>query len=196
MKNVLTGIKRYRAVLMLAALIGLLSIAAPEKGLSAMKITKSNLLEMLYVLPPIFILLGLLDVWVPKETMMRYMGKGSGVAGVLLVFLMGSCAAGPLYMAFPIVGTLLKKNVSFFNVFVFVGAWSTTKVPMFLFETSSMGWQFSLLRLGLSVIGILVIAKLLDVTTNQQEKDTIYQRAERDQKPNAALGKTKQHPTT
>jgi uncharacterized membrane protein YraQ (UPF0718 family) len=186
MKTGLTVLKRYRTAVILAVLIGILSIAAPEKGLSAMTITKHNLLEMLYVLLPISILLGLLDVWVPKETMMKYMGKGSGIAGALLAFLLGSCAAGPLYIAFPIAGSLLKKKASFFNVFVFVGAWSTTKVPMFLFEMTSMGWHFALMRLGFSVIGIVIIATLLDATTDETEKAAIYQRAEHDLMPNAS----------
>ena len=43
-----------------------------------------NLLEMASVLPPIFILLGLLDVWVERETMVRYMGEGSGLKGAAL----------------------------------------------------------------------------------------------------------------
>jgi uncharacterized membrane protein YraQ (UPF0718 family) len=38
---------------------------------------------MLLVIPPIFILLGLLDVWVPKEKV-KFMGEGSGLKGVLL----------------------------------------------------------------------------------------------------------------
>jgi hypothetical protein len=83
---------------------------------------------MLSVLPPIFILLGLLDVWVDRATMMKFTGKGSGLKGVLIAFLLGSAAAGPLYAAFPVAGVMLKKGSSLFNVFIFIGAWSTTKI--------------------------------------------------------------------
>jgi uncharacterized membrane protein YraQ (UPF0718 family) len=31
--------------------------------------------EMALVIPPVFVLLGLLDIWVPRETMIKYMGK-------------------------------------------------------------------------------------------------------------------------
>lgn len=133
---------------------------------------------MVYAIPPIFILLGLLDVWIPKETMMKYMGDNSGVKGIILAFILGSCAAGPLYVSFPIAVTLFKKKASFFNVFIFIGSWLTTKVPMFLLETSGMVWRFSVLRLFLSVIGILVTAKVLDITTNDIEKEKVFSCAE------------------
>ena len=75
--------------------------------------TASSLLgqtkTMLLVVPPIFIILGLLDVWVPRETMMRFMGPGSGPKGPLIAFALGSAAAGPLYGAFPIAAGPKKK---------------------------------------------------------------------------------------
>ena len=96
--------------------------------------TSSSLIEMIQVLPPVFILLGLLDVWVKRETMVKMMGKDSGIMGILLAFLLGSAAAGPLYAAFPVALTLLRKGSSFRNVLILIGAWSTTKLPLLLFE--------------------------------------------------------------
>lgn len=179
MKNVTVFLKKYKYTLFFFSIIVLMCIFQPSKGMKALVITKDNLLEMIYIIPPIFILLGLLDVWVPKETMMKYMGINSGLKGIILAFLLGSCAAGPLYVAYPVATMLFKKKTSFFNVFVFIGAWSTTKIPMFLFEMSSMGWKFSVLRLILSIVGILVIAKVLDMTTNDSEKEELSSRAEK-----------------
>ncbi|WP_010243426.1 permease [Acetivibrio cellulolyticus] len=82
---------------------------------------------MLSVIPPIFILLGLLDVWVQRETMIRLMGEKSGIIGVTIAFLLGSAIAGLLYAVFPVAGVLLKKGSKFSNVLIFIGAWSTKK---------------------------------------------------------------------
>ena len=84
-------------------------------------------MEMLSVIPPIFILLGLLDVWVQRETMIKLMGEKSGILGILIAFFLGSGAAGPLYAAFPIAGVLLKKGSKFSNVLIFICSLSTTK---------------------------------------------------------------------
>jgi len=62
----------------------------------------------------------------------KLMGEKSGFIGVTLAFFLGSAATGPLYAAFPVAGVLLKKGSKFSNVIIFIGAWSTTKIPMLL----------------------------------------------------------------
>jgi uncharacterized membrane protein YraQ (UPF0718 family) len=137
-------------------------------------LTRVNLMEMLSVLPPIFVLLGLLDVWVDRATMIRYTGKGSGFKGVLISFLLGSAAAGPLYAAFPVAGVMMKKGSSLTNIFIFIGAWSTTKIPMLTFEAASLGLPFTLTRLALSIVGITTIALITQKSLNDQQKEQLY----------------------
>jgi len=115
-------LSRYRAFLFTALLVGTLTLINSETGLKAWSISISSFKEMLFIIPPVFVLLGLLDVWVPKETMIKYMGEGSGFKGVFLSILLGSDAAGPLYGAFPIAAVFMKKGVKFSNVLIFVGA--------------------------------------------------------------------------
>lgn len=154
----------------------LLLIFAPPLGKRSLVITARNMKEMLLVIPPIFILLGLLDVWVEKETMVKYMGEGSGIAGSLIAFFLGAAAAGPLYAAFPVAGIFLKKEVKLFNIFLFIGAWSTAKIPLLLFEMSSLGVSFMLLRLVFNLVGITVIAWLLDKTVSPDMEKELYEK--------------------
>ena len=168
-------LKRYMVFLLLIIINIVIGIALPDIGLKSISITKQNFMEMISVIPPIFILLGLLDVWIDRATMMKYTGKGSGLKGVLIAFLLGSAAAGPLYAAFPIAGVMLKKGSSLFNVFIFIGAWSTTKIPMLTFEAASLGPTFTLTRLALSIIGIVIIAATAEKALNQEQQKEIYE---------------------
>lgn len=167
-------LKRYRVFLILAALNLIVIIIWPNIGLKSLSFTKENLIDMMSVIPPIFILIGLLDVWVKRETMVRFMGKDSGIIGVLLAFFIGSAAAGPLYGAFPVAEVLLKKGSRLSNVFIMVGAWSTTKIPLLLFEASAMGVEFTMIRFVLDIFGILGIAYFTEKVLTQGEKDEIY----------------------
>jgi uncharacterized membrane protein YraQ (UPF0718 family) len=173
-KNLL---KRYRVFLALAAVNIAILVFFPETGRKSVAITGKNLLEMLLIVPPIFILLGLLDVWVKRETMTKYMGEDSRIIGVLLAFFIGSAAAGPLYAAFPVAGVLLKKGCKLSNVFIMLGAWSTTKIPLILFEASALGPKFMLIRLGMDLIGIAAIAYFIERILSKEEKAEIYQKA-------------------
>jgi uncharacterized membrane protein YraQ (UPF0718 family) len=133
---------------------------------------------MLLVIPPIFMLLGLLDVWVPREKMIRYMGEDSGLKGAVLAFLLGSFAAGPLYGAFPFAAILMKKGASFRNILIFIGAWSTTKIPMLLFEMAALGKRFALSRLAIDIVGIVIIAWAIKLALPTKEVDRLYAEAE------------------
>lgn len=171
-------IKRYRVFFITAAAIAVLTLINYPLGIKALSVSAYSFKEMLLVIPPVFVLLGLLDVWVPRETMIKYMGEGSGLKGILLSFLLGSAAAGPLYGAFPVAAVFMKKGVKFSNMLIFIGAWSTTKIPMFLFEIAALGAKFAFTRLLIDIPGIILIAYAMTRLMPKKEIEEIYKNAE------------------
>ena len=169
--------KRYRFFLALLLINGFLMLFNPTLGKETFSLSLDNLAEMLSVIPPIFLLMGLMDVWVPKETMVKYMGKEAGAKGGIFAFALGSFSAGPLYAAFPVAAAFLKKGVSLVNVFLFLGAWSTAKIPMMLFEVTQLGAAFAVARSSLNLIGIIVLAFLMEQTTSPEEEMQIREMA-------------------
>jgi uncharacterized membrane protein YraQ (UPF0718 family) len=146
----------------LAAATALVHTNRPDRALSILFVSKDYLLEMLSVLPPVLILCGLFDAWVPKPTIERHLGKASGARGAAISLLLGTVAMGPLYAAFPIGKALLDKGASLYNVAVFLCVWASIKIPMILFEVKFLGAEFALLRLALTVPAILLISALLN----------------------------------
>lgn len=169
---------RYRLFLALLALNLVLLFAAPELGRQSLSLSLRNLKEMLCIIPPVFVLMGLMDVWVPRETMMRYMGKGAGLPGHVFAFALGAFSAGPLYAAFPVAAVFLKKGVSLANVFLFVGAWSAGKIPMMLFEVTQLGARFAFLRFALNGALMALLAFLLERLTPPEEQQAMRKRAQ------------------
>ncbi|MEA4889899.1 MAG: permease [Clostridiaceae bacterium] len=169
--------KRYLFFICMIVLTGVVVLINQETGMKAVNTTLFSLKEMLMIIPPIFVLLGLLDVWVPRETMIKFLGEGSGIRGMLISIFIGSAAAGPLYGAFPVALVLMKKGAKFSNVLLFLGAWSTTKIPMLLFEMSSLGLKFTLTRLAVSLVGIFVIAFIVEKLMSKKEVDELYNKA-------------------
>lgn len=184
MKGFMKFAKRYSFFLILLLTDALLWVGKPELGQEVARLSWKNLTEMLSVIPPIFLLMGLMDVWVPKETMMRYMGKGSGLKGGIFAFALGSFSSGPLYAAFPIAAMFMKKGVSLTNIFLFIGAWSTTKIPMMLFEITQLGSKFALCRLGFNLIAMILLAFIMEKTTSPKEAEAIRETATRQTEEN------------
>lgn len=133
------------------------------KAISVLVNAKTYLLEMLSVLPPILILIGLFQVWVPRKTVEKAMGRSSGWKGILMAIFVGTAAMGPLYAAFPLGVSLLEKGASLFNTAIFLCVWASIKIPMILFEVKFLGAEFAGLRLALTLPSIVLISYFLNV---------------------------------
>jgi len=118
--------------------------------------------EMILFLPLMFILIGLFDVWVPRENIEKHIGKESGWKGTGLVILLATLQAGPLYGAFPFAYILWKKGCSIRNVFIYLCAFSTIKIPMLTFEIGFLGLKFSLLRTLITLPIFILIGYLME----------------------------------
>jgi uncharacterized membrane protein YraQ (UPF0718 family) len=118
--------------------------------------------EMISFIPLMFILIGLFDVWFPKEKVEKHIGRESGIKGIFWVIILAMLQAGPLYGAFPVAYLLYKKGCSIRNIFIYLGAFSTLKIPMLTFEIGFLGLKFSLLRTGLSLPVFISIGILMD----------------------------------
>jgi len=103
--------------------------------------------EMLCVLPMMFLLIGVFDVWVPRDVVERHVGERAGPIAILWMVLLAMLQAGPLYGAFPVAAALWKKGCAARYVFIYLGAFSVMKLPMLSFEITFLGWRFSLVRL-------------------------------------------------
>jgi len=118
--------------------------------------------EIILLLPLMFILIGLFDIWVPRELIERHIGSGSGVKGAIWMILLSMLQAGPLYGAFPVACMLYKKGASLRNIFIYLGAFSTLKIPMLSFEIGFLGLKFTILRTILTVPVFILIAILME----------------------------------
>lgn len=139
-------ILKYSFVIMFCLLIGLSWLFDYAVGKEITKNFWSFFSEMILFLPLMFVLIGLFDVWVPREKVVQHIGEESGIKGTFLVILLAMLQAGPLYGAFPFAYILWKKGCSVKNIFIYLGAYSTIKVPMLTFEIGFLGLEFSILR--------------------------------------------------
>ena len=133
-----------------------------EFGNSVTANFKSSFLEMIAFIPLIFILIGLFEVWVPKEIIERHIGKEAGVLGIVWVILFAMLQVGPLYGAFPVAYMIWKKGASIRNIFIYLGAFSTLKIPMLSFEIGFLGWKLTLMRTLLSLPIFILIAFIME----------------------------------
>lgn len=154
----------------------ILLVFQPQRELTALRFTGRNVLHFLFMLTPIFVCIGLLDSWIERDTMVKILGKQSGKRGVLAALLMGMVTAVPLYALLPVAGVLLKKGSRISNVLLFLCASASIRIPLLLFEVSSLGGRFTFVRLGLNVGGVIAIAFGVERLLTDEDKEEIYRR--------------------
>lgn len=59
--------ERYRAFIITMVTVGILALVNHQIGLKTISISANQFEQMLFVIPPVFVLLGLLDVWVQHQ---------------------------------------------------------------------------------------------------------------------------------
>lgn len=159
MKN----IKKYAlVVLILLVFIGL-ALTQPDTAIRSTLVMWDYFKEMALILPPVFILMGLMEVWIPKNQIQKWMGNKSGIKGMALALVLGTLPTGPLYVAFPMTATLIRKGASYTNMIIFLGSWAALKIPQLMIEVEFLGWQFAVMRFILTLAALIFIGLIIDI---------------------------------
>ncbi|MCK4795796.1 MAG: permease [Spirochaetes bacterium] len=118
-------------------------------------------LDMIKIIPFAFILIGLFEVWVKKETIEKHLGEDSSFMGYIWMILLAGTTVGGLYVAFPIAYSLFNKGAKLSIIFTYIGAAAIARIPMVIFEASFIGIKFTVIRLLVSLPLVIISAKLL-----------------------------------
>ncbi len=173
------AVSKFKAPLVLALIYLALAIWAPDVALRSSYVALDYIREMALIIPPVFILMGLLQVWIPKEKITALIGKGTGLKGILISFVLGTIPTGPVYIAFPMAGSLIQKGARVSNIIIFIGAWAAIKVPQLIAEAQFLGPAFTALRFVLTLSAMIIIGHIMeklveakDMPSPEQEEDS------------------------
>jgi len=172
MKNQKKALLRDLAFLgAVVAITAVLLLMFPEKRAPVFSASKDYLVEMLLVMPAVMILMGLFSVFVPDKLIVKYLGKSSGLKGMLIAILIGAFPTGPLYVAFPIAASLLRKGARVASVVAFLSAWACIKIPQELVELQFLGLRFMATRLTLTIVFVLAMGLLMEKILGRELRD-------------------------
>lgn len=150
-------VKAFRWPLLLAGMYLVLSFLRPVLAQRSLETAGAYFKEMFFILPAVFVLMGLMEVWVPKNKVEKWLGRGSGMKGRLLALALGTLPTGPLYVAFPMTATLLEKGAGIGNMVIFLGAWAALKVPQLMVEVQFLGGAFTFMRFVLTSMALFAM---------------------------------------
>jgi len=147
------------------ALYGILMVAAPDRGMVALVASGRILLQVALPLGVAFVMMFLLNLLVKPAHISRLAGRGAGVTGILLSTTAGIFSMGPMYVWYPLLGSLREKGASDFHLANFLSnrAVKPFLMPLMVFY---FGWVFTLALTVLTVIGAQAVAAVVVLVTS------------------------------
>ncbi len=158
---------KFLSLVLLAYMVSF--ILRPQFAAQAFDNSAYYFIEMIQIMPMIFLLIVVIDVLIPKEVIINNLGEGSGFKGGILALVLGSISAGPIYAAFPVSKLLLKKGASIGNIVVILSAWAVVKVPMLANEAKFLGAEFMRTRWILTVISIFIMSAIVSAIVKKED---------------------------
>lgn len=140
-----------------------------QKGMVIAKTVYSTFLEVLDIIIAVSIFIGLFQVWVSPATIVKWLGKGSGPKGFLLVCTFPILMGGSLFTIFPLLRALREKGASSGAIASFITAWGG-KAPLLPLKIKFLGWPFALLRLGFVIIFAMAMGVLMERVMEKQSE--------------------------
>jgi len=169
-KQVIRGYILFALTLIAAAIILWIF---PDRVSAATTTTWNYFLEMIMILPAVMVIMGLFSVFVSRELVVKYLGKTSGIKGILLAVFFGALPTGPLYVAFPLAVALRSKGASISNIVIFLSAWACIKLPQELVELQFLGIKFMAARLVLTIIFVAIMGLFVERLIEWTDKKRI-----------------------
>ncbi|MFW6006869.1 MAG: permease [bacterium] len=117
--------------------------------------------DMMLILPPAFVIIGLFEIWVDREMIEKSFGKVSGFKKYIYSVLLAATTVGGTFVAFPVANSLYHKGAEYNAIFTYITSASLFMIPMSIMEASILGIKFTAIRLGVSLPFIILSAIIL-----------------------------------
>jgi len=163
-------LRRWAFLLSVAAVYAVLLLAAPGRGLTALKLSGRVLLQVAIPLSVAFALMFLINLFVKPAQVARLVGSGAGLRGVALSTAAGVLSMGPIYAWYPLLKSLREKGASVFHLANFLSnrAVKPYLLPLMVFY---FGWVFALTLSVLTVLGSLLVATVVALLVGPERRE-------------------------
>lgn len=144
-----------------------LAVTHPATAAHAARLGAQTFVDTMPTLVAVFVLVGLLAVWVEQRFVTRHLGEGSGLKGIAIGAGLGTLLHGPLVGVFPLLDGLLRKGARPAVAIAIVSTWAI-KLPMIPLELELFGWKFTVVREGLLFASAFVLAPLIELAIGKR----------------------------
>ncbi len=121
---------------------------------------KKGFMMFMNILPSMLTILVLISVllfFTPNEVLTKWLGKDSGILGMVIAAAIGSISLIPGFIAYPLGSILIKNGVGYPVIAIFITTLMMVGIITLPLEAKYFGWKVSITRNCLSFVGAVLI---------------------------------------
>jgi len=152
-------------IYLIVGIIGMIisGIVNRKKTKKAMFVSLKILIMILPILLFIFVLMGLVQVFLPRETITTFLGNSHGPLSIILGVFLGSITLIQPGAVFPFAGYLLDNGANYGSIYAFTMSAILIGIATIPLEIKMFGKEFTLVRNTLTFVSIFLMGMLFKV---------------------------------
>ncbi len=134
-----------------------------KKTIRALQMAKNMGVGMAGSIVSIVLLIGLVLAFFPLGRITAFIGNQSTLLATVICALVGTITLVPAFIAFPLVGSLVKSGLSVMPAVAFLTTLTMVGIVTFPLERKEFGTKFTIVRNALSFVFAIFIALIMGV---------------------------------
>ena len=119
---------------------------------TGVKIGMTMLVEIFPLLVFALIVAGMVQVLLPPEFLVKWVGSESGMRGILIGSVAGGLTPGGPFVSMPLAAGLAKSGAAVGPLVAYLTAWALWAVSRLPLEVGVLGWKLTFIRLASTAV--------------------------------------------
>ncbi|UCF31183.1 MAG: permease [bacterium] len=118
-----------------------------EQHIAGVRIAFGMIVQVLPLLLFAFLVAGMIQVLIPREYILRWIGAEAGFKGILIGSVAGGLTPGGPFVNLPLAAALYRSGAGVGTMVAFLTGWSLWAVARLPMEIGFLGWRLTAIRI-------------------------------------------------
>ncbi len=115
---------------------------------AGIKISMTMIVQILPLLFFAFLVAGMVQVLIPKEVILKWVGAEAGLRGILVGSIAGGLTPGGPFVNLPLAAGLYRSGAGVGTMVAFITGWSIYAIARLPMEIGILGWRLTAIRIA------------------------------------------------
>ena len=116
--------------------------------IAGVKISAAMIIQVLPLLFFAFLVAGMVQVLIPREVILKWVGAEAGLKGILIGSIAGGLTPGGPFVNLPLAAGLYRSGAGVGTMVAFITGWSVYAIARLPLEVGILGWRLTAIRIA------------------------------------------------